>query len=338
MNRFSGSASVRFNTPVNILARASVAGKKEAEGPLGKYFDITLPDALWGEKSFEKCEQKMFKEAVKKAAASAGKNPKDIRLLLGGDLLNQIVTAGYSARDLGIPFLGIYGACSTMSESLLIGSMLIDGGMTENAIACTSSHFATAERQYRMPLELGTPKTPTSQTTVTGAGATLLCASGFSPAVITGGTIGRVVDLGINDSENMGAAMAPAAAETIYNHLSDFNRTAKDYDCIITGDLGYFGSDILTDILKDLGQDITPVHMDCGKMIFDKTNKVHCGGSGCGCSAITLNGYFLSKIFTGELRRILFVATGALLSPTVIQQGESIPSIAHAVVIERRSL
>lgn len=337
MKKYIGAQSMRFENPVNIIGRSSIAGKKEGQGPIGKYFDGIIPDALWGEDSFEKCEQKMYREAVKRAIASAGKREKDIRILLGGDLLNQIVAAGYSARELGIPFLGLYGACSTMSESLLIGSMLVDGGMTDTAVCCASSHFATAERQFRVPLELGTPRTPTSQNTVIGAAATVLSSEGFSDIVITGGTVGRVIDLGIKDAENMGAAMAPAACETIYNHLNDFGLKPDDYDFIITGDLGTFGSNILTDMLRQLGCDITKVHRDCGVIIFADMDKVHCGGSGCGCSGITLNGYFMKKLLDKEISKILFVATGALLSPTIVQQGESIPGIAHAVVIERRN-
>ena len=337
MTKYIGAQSVLFTNPVYIIGRSSLAGKSEGQGPLGEYFDGIIPDALWGEDSFEKCEQKMYREAVKKAVASAGKREKDIRILLGGDLLNQIVAACYSARDLGIPFLGLYGACSTMSESLLIGSMLIDGGMTDSAVCCASSHFATAERQFRVPLELGTPRTPTSQNTVIGAAATVLSCDKASDIVITGGTVGRVVDLGIKDAENMGAAMAPAACETIYNHLHDLEIEPDYYDRIITGDLGTFGSEILTDMLRRLGCDITKQHADCGALIFSDMDKAHCGGSGCGCSGITLNGYFLKKLLSGELKRILFVATGALLSPTIIQQGESIPGIAHAVAIERRN-
>lgn len=336
MAKYIGAQSVKFAEPVNIIGRASLAGKKESEGPIGQYFDGIIPDALWGEDSFEKCEQKMYKEAVKLAISNSKKRTKDIRILLGGDLLNQIVAAGYSARDLGIPFLGLYGACSTMSESLLIGSMLIDGGMTNTAVCCASSHFATAERQFRVPLEQGTPRTPTSQNTVIGSAATVLCKDTPAELVITGGTIGRVIDLGINDTENMGAAMAPAAAETIFNHLRDFNITPNYYDKIITGDLGSFGSAILNDILKQLGCDITKQHEDCGAIIFSGMDKMHCGGSGCGCSGITLNGYFMSKLLAGELNRVLFLATGALLSPTIVQQGESIPGIAHAVIIERK--
>ncbi len=337
MSKYTGAQSVIFTNPVYIIGRSSIAGKSEGQGPIGEYFDGIVPDALWGEDSFEKCEQKMYREAVKRAIASAGKREKDIRLLLGGDLLNQIVAAGYSARELGIPFLGLYGACSTMSESLLVASMLIDGGMTDSAVCCASSHFATAERQFRVPLEQGTPRTPTSQNTVIGAAATVLSADTVSKLVITGGTVGRVVDLGIKDSENMGAAMAPAACETIYNHLNDLQIQPDHYDKIITGDLGTFGSQILTDMLKNFGCDISKQHEDCGAMIFANMDKAHCGGSGCGCSGITLNGYFLKKLLDGELKRILFVATGALLSPTIVQQGESIPGIAHAVAIERRN-
>ena len=326
-----------FEHPAYIAAGASVVGQRESMGPLRHWFDKIIPDALWGEDSFEKCERKLFTSAVRMAAANAGKSAEKADLLLGGDLLNQIVSAGYSARDLGIPFLGLYGACSTMAESLLVGAMSIDGGFAENVLCAVSSHFGAAERQFRFPLELGTPKTPNSQYTVTGGAATCLCAELTETAFarVTEATIGRVVDAGVSDADNMGAAMAPAATQTILTHLEDMGRTPSDYDAIITGDLGKLGTEILLDLCARAGTDISAVHQDCGCMIFCGMKDEYCGGSGCACGGVTLNGYFFRQLRRKKLSRILFAATGALLSPTLIQQKDTIPSIAHAVVIER---
>ena len=335
MGRRIGTDTVVFDGPVLVRGRGSVVGQEESKGPLGGYFDVIAQDAMWGQKSFELAEKKLYMEAAKKAVESAGLGLKDIQFLLGGDLLNQVISASYSARELDLPFLGLYGACSSMAESLCIGSMLIDGGFAENLLCATSSHFATAERQFRYPLELGTPKPPTGQDTVTGAGATVLSSQSGELAV-RAATIGRVVDFGVTDANNMGAAMAPAAAQTILTHLEDLGVGPDYYDAIITGDLGIFGSDILIDLAQNSHVDLSKNHKDCGKMIFEGMDK-NCGASGCGCSASVLNAYFLRKMLDGELERILFVATGALHSPTSVQQGESIPGIAHAVQIERRA-
>lgn len=329
--------TVFFDKPVYIAAGASVVGRREGEGPLRNWFDKVIPDALWGEESFEKCERKLFTSAVRMAAANAGRFAEKADLLLGGDLLNQVVSAGYSARDLRIPFLGLYGACSTMAESLIVGSMAVDGGFAETVLCAVSSHFGAAERQFRFPLELGTPKTPNSQNTVTGGAAT--CLSGEHTetvfARVTAATIGRVVDVGVTDADNMGAAMAPAAAQTVLTHFEDTGRAPSDYDAIITGDLGKLGAEILKDLCEEAGTDISAVHRDCGCMIFCGMKDEYCGGSGCACGGVTLNGYFFKQMRKKKLSRILFTATGALLSPTLIQQKDSIPSIAHAVVIER---
>ena len=334
MGKRIGKYTVTFDGPVLVRGRGTAVGQEESKGPLGGYFDVVAQDAMWGQKSFELAEKKLFMEAAKKAVESAGLGLKEIQYLLGGDLLNQIISAGYSARDLDIPFLGLYGACSSMAESLCIGSMLIDGGFAENVLCATSSHFATAERQFRYPLELGTPKPPTGQDTVTGAGATVL-SSVQGDLEIKSVTVGRIVDFGIKDANNMGAAMAPAAVQTILSHLEDMGVEADYYDAIITGDLGIFGSDILVDLAARNQVDLSTVHKDCGKMIFEGMDK-NCGASGCGCGASVLNSYFFQKMLEGEIGRILFVATGALHSPTSTQQGESIPGIAHAVQIERR--
>ena len=335
MGKRIGNDTVVFDGPVLVRGRGSVVGQEESKGPLGGYFDLIAQDAMWGQKSFELAEKKLYMEAAKKAVESAGLGLKDIQFLLGGDLLNQVISASYSARDLDLPFLGLYGACSSMAESLCIGSMLIDGGFADNLLCATSSHFATAERQFRYPLELGTPKPPTGQDTVTGAGATVL-SSQCGELAICSATVGRVVDFGVTDANNMGAAMAPAAAQTILTHLEDLGVGPDYYDAIVTGDLGIFGSDMLIDLAANSHVDLSGVHKDCGKMIFEGMDK-NCGASGCGCSASVLNAFFFKKMMDGEINRILFVATGALHSPTSVQQGESIPGIAHAVQIERRA-
>ncbi len=326
-----------FENAVYIAGRASIVGRTEGGGPLGEYFDRIVPDALWGEKTFEKCEKKLFKNAVEMAIADAGKKDEDMDILFGGDLLNQIISAGYSARDLGLPFLGIYGACSTMAEGLLFSSAMVDAGFSKYAVCAASSHFAASERQFRFPLELGTPKTPNSQNTVTGAGAAVVTAEKLKSSLprITSATIGRVVDPGVTDANNMGAAMAPAAVETVLTHFEDTGTGPRDYDAIITGDLGSFGADIFRDFSRKAGVDMLGRHYDCGAMILRGCKNEYCGGSGCACGATVLNGYFLSKLLKGEYSRILFAATGALLSPTSVMQKESIPSIAHAVDIER---
>ncbi len=329
-----GARTVRFDLPPNIIAFASVAGKDEKNGPYGSCFDVTFEDDLWGEKTYELAERKMQLTAAETVIDKAGLMPDDIHILYGGDLLNQIISSGFVARQLGIPFIGLYGACSTMSESMLVGAMTVDGGFAQNALCTTSSHFATAERQFRMPLELGTPKTPTSQHTASAAGAVILSTQRGQYASITCATPGRVVDMGINDVNNMGAAMAPAAAETIICHLEDTGKAPTDYDAIITGDLGTFGSELLVKYSGEAGWDISGVHKDCGAMLYEGNDLMNCGASGCGCSASMLCGFFLPELIKGNMKRILFVATGALHSPTSALQGESIPCIAHAVTIE----
>ena len=334
--------TVVFEAPPRIAAGATIVGDMEGAGPLGGYFDLILEDDTWGEDTWEKAERKMFEQTVRRALERCAMQPAEIDLLLGGDLLNQIITANFAARELAIPFLGLYGACSTMAESLLLGSMLIDGGYAGHVACAATSHFSTAERQYRFPLEMGGQTTPTAQRTVTGAGSSLLVEAGYAGGAqfrhifVTGGTIGRVVDLGITDANNMGAAMAPAAADTLAAHLREQNRTVSDYDMIVTGDLGSFGSEMFNELCRDKGIDLSDRHRDCGNMIFDPAQKVDCGGSGCGCSAVTLNAFLLRRMEEGDFTRMLFMATGALMSPTAGMQGDSIPGIAHAVVIERR--
>ncbi|MGI5849817.1 MAG: stage V sporulation protein AD [Christensenellales bacterium] len=330
-----GPRTVKFSSPPIIISAASVAGKSEREGPFGRTFDVVFDDDLWEEKTYELSERKMFSEAVKTALSKASLQPDSISFLFGGDLLNQIISSGFSARDLCIPFFGLYGACSTISEALILGAMAIDGGFAQYAICGTSSHFATAERQFRNPLELGTPKTPTAQNTVTAAGAAILSSNRDEncPA-ITFATVGRVLDMGITDVNNMGAAMAPAAAETIICHLEETGKQPKDYDFIITGDLGKFGSELLIELAMGTGYDLSENHRDCGILIYQGKPNMNCGGSGCGCSASLLCGHFYGEMRHGNIKSILFVATGALHSPISALQGESVPSIAHAVSIE----
>ena len=337
MHKRMGTQTVQLPSRPGIIAGAAFAGKKEGEGPLGKLFDQIIPDDTYGEESWEKAESHFFYSAVKTCLQKAGVVEKNVHYLLGGDLLNQIMASSMAARELGIPFLGLYGACSTMSESLSLGSMLVDGGFATSIICGASSHFCTAERQYRFPLEYGSQRCPTAQWTVTGAGATLVSVDPkLKPiAHVTHVTIGRLVDMGITDANNMGAAMAPAAAATLASHFQDTGRSAADYDRVVSGDLGRVGHDALLELMDKRGIPLDfDRYMDCGLQIYDANQDVHAGGSGCGCAASVLNTLLLSKLATGEFKRVLFMATGALLSPTSNQQGESIPGVAHAVAIE----
>lgn len=317
-----------------IRSYASIAGQKEASGPLGHTFDETFADDTLGQKSWERAEAKMLERAADLALSKAKVYADGVDVFLGGDLLNQIVSSGYTARQLGIPFLGLYGACSTMAESLLLGAMLIDGGFADTALCATCSHFSTAERQYRFPLELGNQRTPTAQWTVTGAGATLLGRESPLPLCVESVTIGSVWDLKQTDANNMGAAMAPAAMQTLKSHLDDLHRIPEDYDLIVTGDLGRVGYDLMKLLCRKEGIELDQRYIDCGCEIFDVSQDVHSGGSGCGCSAVSLNGWLLGRMLKGEIRKMLFLATGALMSPTMSQQGESIPGVAHAVSLE----
>lgn len=330
-----GRQTVKLTNPPSILSTASVVGAKEGEGPLRDYFDVIVKDDLFEEKSWEKAETKMSKEAVKIALNKINMTPDKIDYLFAGDLLNQIIASSFAARELKIPFFGLYGACSTMCESLSLAAMIIDGGFSDFSIAATSSHFCSAERQFRFPLEMGGQRPPTAQWTVTGAGAAVLGNKGNGPFV-TYVTTGRILDFGIKDANNMGAAMAPAAADTIVGHLKDTGFTQDSYDLIISGDLGKVGKELTAEIVKKNGYDISTKLKDCGLEIFDASRQdVNSGGSGCGCAAAVFCGYLYKEILKGSFNRILLISTGALLSPTSTQQGESIPSIAHAVTIER---
>ena len=328
-----GRQSFTFQNPPMITHWASVAGKKESEGPLCKYFDMTSSDSYFGQGTWEQGEQRMQQIALDTLAKKAAILKTDFDLVFSGDLLNQCIGSSFTLRNCGIPHIGLYGACSTMAESLVMASMAVGGGFCDNAVAMTSSHFASSERQYRFPLGYGGQRTPTSQWTVTGAGAALLCSNGNGPR-ITACTIGTVQDLGIKDANNMGCAMAPAALSTIRAHFDDLKTDANDFDLIITGDLGQIGKEALLTMARKEGLSIGGKLADCGTLVYDIMEQdVHAGGSGCGCSAITLCGYLLDKLKSGKLKKILFCGTGALLSPTSTQQGLAIPGICHAVSI-----
>ena len=328
-----GKQSFRFQDSPVITAWASVAGKKEAEGPLGHSFDITSQDAYFGQRSWELGEKQMQHLALEKLLEKAGIEKEQLDVIFSGDLLNQCIGSSFTLRNTGIPHIGLYGACSTMAESLMLSAMTVGGGFFEHAVAMTSSHFAGSERQYRFPLGYGGQRTPTAQWTVTGAGAVLVSSQGKGPK-IESCTVGTVLDLGIKDANNMGAAMAPAALATIRAHFSDMNAKAEDFDRIITGDLGQLGKEALLALARKEGISLGGRLDDCGTMIFDRqTQDVHSGGSGCGCSAVTLCGSLLEDIRKGKLKKILFCGTGALLSPTSTQQGLPIPGVCHAVCI-----
>ena len=336
-----GLQTVSFEKKPYIIGRGNVVGKKESEGPLASYFDESLTDDMYGEKSWEKAESKMLQTAMSKACTRAQLSKENIDVMLSGDLVNQIMSSSFTARNMHIPFLGLYGACSTMTESMVLGSMLIDGEFASNVLAGASSHFCTAERQFRMPVEHGNQRPPSAQWTATAAGAVVISesAGGNAPVNIrvTDATVGKVIDAGIKDANQMGAAMAPAAVDTLLNHLQDTGREIDYYDLVVTGDLGYIGKDIMCDLLVDAGLDSRKVfghYDDCGTMLFAKDQDVHGGGSGCGCSPAVLTGSLLKKMEQGEYKRILLMSTGALLSTISPFQGESIPGIAHAVALE----
>ena len=332
-----GRQSFVLESPPVITTWASVAGKKEVEGPLAHTFDVKCRDTYFGQSTWEQAEKYMQQLALRKLAEKANIPQVELDLVFSGDLLNQCIGSSFTLRNTGIPHLGLYGACSTMAESLLMAAMAVGGGFADRVAAMTSSHFASSERQYRFPLGYGGQRTPTSQWTVTGAGAALVCSQGNGPK-ITACTIGTVTDMGIKDANNMGAAMAPSAMATIKAHMQDLGRTPNDFDLIVTGDLGQLGKELLLELGKQEGIPLGGKITDCGTLVYDNTAQdVHAGGSGCGCSAITLCGYFLDRLNTGKLKRILFCGTGALLSPTSTQQGLPIPGVCHAVCIEGRA-
>lgn len=329
----SGSTICFYNKP-SIIATSTIAGPKEAEGNIGKYIEKKVNDDTLGEKTYEKAECKMLTYAIEHAIKNSGLKISDIGLLISGDLLNQIISSSFSARQFDVPFLGVYNACSTMSEAFAIGATFVDGGYFENVVAATGSHFSTAERQYRYPLELGCIRPPQSQWTVTGAGGAVISSIKGDFPKITFATFGKVTDYGVVDANNMGAAMAPAARRTLITHFEDTCRTPDYYDVILTGDLGALGSRILKHLMREKGYNIDKNHVDCGELIYNIDEREYQGGSGAGCSAVTFNSYFYKKLTEKKINRVLFIATGALLSTTSSQQGESIPSVAHAVAIE----
>ena len=330
-----GAGTLLFESMPRIAGYASVAGKKESEGPLGKLFDKIIYDSRGGKDTYEAAESGLQREAAGLAMKKCGIGPGEIDCVFAGDLLNQCVGSCFGLMDLKIPYLCQYGACSTMAQSLIMAAVFAESGAAKNALAVTSSHFCSAERQYRYPMEYGAVRTPTAQWTVTAAGACVVNQSGTG-AKIRAATIGKITDMHITDANNMGAAMAPAAAETIMRYFADTGTKPDDYDRIFTGDLGAVGSAVLRDLFERRGLDIRQNHSDCGMMIFDRqAQDVHAGGSGCGCCASVLCSKILGELASGRLKNILFVATGALLSVTTSQQGKSIPAIAHLVNITR---
>ncbi|MCR5607533.1 MAG: stage V sporulation protein AD [Lachnospiraceae bacterium] len=357
VSKHIGKQSIEIVSKVYIANAASIVGKKEGQGPLGHYFDEIVEDAMFGKDNWEKAESELQNKALITLFEKSNFKEKDIQYVVAGDLLGQLIGSTFSIRHYDIPFFGVYGACSTMGESLAFASILIDGGFADNVVALTSSHFAGAEKQFRYPLDYGNQRPLAATWTVTGSGAVILtndkercnlAKSVFEKEKIEPYnnkryvsvkyiTTGKIVDYGVKDSMNMGACMAPAAADVIYQNYEDFKlmHNINYYDKIITGDLGYVGTDIMLDILKAKGLDISMLHMDCGKEIYYKDiQDVHSGGSGCGCAATTLAGMILTRLITGEYKRVLFVPTGALLSPVSYNEGESVPAIAHAVVLE----
>lgn len=327
-----GEQTSVLSTPISIIGRGSIVGRKEGRGPLGHCFDRIDQDDSFGQPSWEKAESAMQQQALSLALHRAELSNSDLDWIFAGDLLNQCIGSSYAVRGQDIPYFGLYGACSTMGEGLALAAMLLDGSFGEQAAVTVSSHFCSAERQYRTPLEYGSQRTPTAQWTVTGSGAVVLSRKGTGPR-ITHVTVGKVVDKGVTDTNNMGAAMAPAAADTISAHLRDTGRSPDFYDKIITGDLGLLGSKLLLHLLTGAALPLSN-HLDCGVMIFDpKQQDVHCGGSGCGCCASVLTGYLLAQLEQRIWKNILFCPTGALHSPTAAFQGESIPGICHAIAI-----
>lgn len=351
-----GKQSIRFENPPVISGAASVAGKKEGEGPYGKYFDIIEEDPLAGGKTWEEAEGRLQEKAAKLAITHSGYKQKDIRYIVAGDLLGQLMASSFGLMTLDIPLFGVYGACSTMGESLGIAAMLVEGGFADHVLALTSSHFASAEKQFRFPLGYGNQRPKAATWTATGSGAVVVSASVKAAELaedqmkqklskeavaergkvkIKGITTGKITDFGIKDSMNMGACMAPAAGKVIVQNLKDFGFSPEHYDKIITGDLGKVGKDIVIDYVRAEGYDISRQYMDCGIELYGEEQNVQAGGSGCGCSAIMLTGYILKMLLKKEWRRVLFVPTGALLSQVSFNEGNSVPGIAHGVMLEK---
>ena len=328
-----GEQTIKLDNPPTITDVASIVGPKEGQGPLAKYFDQCLEDEFWGEKTWEKAESKIIKETVNLAITKSGIPASKIDFCFAGDLLNQCISSSFGLRELSIPFFGVFGACSTFVESMCLGAMAIEG-FANNVLCATSSHFCSAEKQFRFPLELGNQRPPSSQWTVTGSGATILTKDGQGP-YITHITPGKIVDMGIKDANNMGAAMAPSFADTLITHFLDTGRNPSYYDAIISGDLGHIGKEIAIDIAKSQGYNIKSNYNDCGVLIFDKNAQdTHSGGSGFACCGTVFSGYLFKQLKERKLKKILLIATGALMNSTSSQQGETIPGIAHAISIE----
>ena len=328
-----GCGTVILKNKPSIISSAAVVGKKEGDGPYGKYFDEIERDEYFGTDNWEKAESELLCRGVNHALNKASLKKDDIDFAIAGDLLNQCVSSGYALREFNIPFFGVYGACSTMAESLVLGSLICAGGGAKRVLCSTSSHFCSAEKQFRTPLEYGGQRTPSAQWTVTGTGSVILGHSGDGPH-IEAVTCGKIVDLGVTDITNMGAAMAPAFVDTLKNHLEMLHRKPSDYDIILSGDLGIIGKRIAKELFIKEGISDIENYNDCGAMIFDENQDTHAGGSGCGCAASILCGYILPQMKKNNLRRVLFAATGALMNPTTTFEGESIPSISHAISIE----
>lgn len=330
-----GRRTIEFENRPAIIGYGSVVGKNEQEGPIGEEFDSFSRDSRFGEETFEKAESRLQSIAVDKALARAKLKASDIDCIFAGDLLNQCIGSSFSIRESGIPFVGLYGACSTMALGLINASVMVDSHAANRAAVVTSSHFCSAERQYRFPLEYGSQRTPTAQWTVTGSGAVVLESAKEGP-YIKMATIGEIKDMGVTDANNMGAAMAPSAADTLKNFWKDTGTAPEDYDIVYTGDLGRVGTDILYELLEKEGYDIRCRHSDCGLLIFDREKQdMHAGGSGCGCSASVLASFIMHRFEDESFKNILFLSTGALLSPTSCMQGESIPGISHLVNIRK---
>lgn len=328
-----GTSTIAFDRPPYITSHAAVVGTKEGNGPLKGTFDLVSSDTHFGQKTWELAEARMQRLAIDKAVQKAGLSTNDLDLILSGDLLNQCVSSSLASVSTGVPFAGLYGACSTMAEGLALGACLFDGGAADTLLAAASSHFCSAERQYRFPLAYGGQRTPTAQWTATAAGAAVLSAA-QSKVRITHAVLGRMVDMGIKDANNMGAAMAPSAYDTLSRLFRDLGAAPTDFDRILTGDLARAGGDLLAELFRRDGVDITPTYGDCGSMLYNPSQDVHAGGSGCGCSAAVLCGHILREMEAGRLKRVVLAGTGALMSPISLQQGQSIAGVCHAVVLE----
>ena len=332
-----GSQTFVYDRPPAIAAHRSIAGPKEGKGPLAAWFDTVLEDDLLGQKSWELAEMEMVRRCVQAALNEAHVTDEQAQAMLGGDLNNQIIASSFAARALGVPFIGLYGACSTFVQALVIGSALICGGFLDNAVCVASSHYCTAERQFRFPLELGSQRPPQASWTATACGCALLSNEDHGGLRVTSGTVGRIIDLNISDANHMGAAMAPAVFDCIAAHMADTGRTADDYDLIATGDLGWIGRDLLLELASAADMPLPPDRLiDCGASLFYQEQDAHAGGSGCGCVASVACGWLMKRLEAGDIRRLLLVGSGAMFSPTSSQQAQSVPGIAYAACIERR--